>query len=123
MTCSVNIRNLLRVLVAGLTVASILMQVTDADARRRRRRGYGKFKLESTTTGRSRKRSLGRICDGCWTPRERVVARTPRDPMEDPGASQAYPAALVKLMRAATAREWRDRPMPLEFGSAFNALL
>ncbi|MEM9069585.1 MAG: serine/threonine-protein kinase, partial [Myxococcota bacterium] len=38
--------------------------------------------------------------------RERIVAHMRRDPMEDESLFRAYPAALTKLMRAATARNW-----------------
>ncbi len=51
--------------------------------------------------------------------RDKIFAHMQRDPMEDVERFRAYPAALVKLMRAATARDWRDRPTPLEFGRAF----
>ncbi len=42
-----------------------------------------------------------------------------RDPLEDPARTSTYPAALIKLLRAATAKDPKDRPMPLEFGRAF----
>lgn len=56
-------------------------------------------------------------------PRERIIAHMRQDPMEDPSRFAGYPAALVKLLRAATAREWKDRPTPLEFGREFTTLL
>jgi len=46
-----------------------------------------------------------------------------RDPMENLELFKAYPAALVKLMRAGTALNWKDRPTPMEFGREFAALL
>ncbi|MEM9070515.1 MAG: hypothetical protein AAGE52_18565, partial [Myxococcota bacterium] len=55
--------------------------------------------------------------------RERIVAHMRRDPMEDESLFRAYPAALTKLMRAATARNWRDRPTPLEFGREFAEVM
>ena len=56
-------------------------------------------------------------------PRERILAHMRRDPMEDAERFRAYPAALVKLLRAGTAMNWKDRPTPLEFGRAFAGLL
>ncbi len=56
-------------------------------------------------------------------PRERIIAHMRQDPMEDASRFSAYPAAMVKLLRAATAREWKDRPTPFEFGREFSTLL
>jgi serine/threonine-protein kinase len=56
-------------------------------------------------------------------PRERIMAHMRRDPFEDQDTLRAYPAAVAKLMRAATAREVKDRPTPLELGRAFTAAL
>ncbi|HEX7479179.1 MAG TPA: hypothetical protein VF331_15340 [Polyangiales bacterium] len=42
-----------------------------------------------------------------------------RDPFEDSERLRSYPAALAKLMRAATAKDWKDRPTPIEFGREF----
>ena len=36
---------------------------------------------------------------------------------------RSFPAAMAKLMRAATAQDPRDRPSPLEFGREFAAAL
>lgn len=46
-----------------------------------------------------------------------------RDPMEDGERFRMFPASLVKLLRAATARDFNDRPTPMEFGRAFAATL
>ena len=46
-----------------------------------------------------------------------------RHPLEDPALLTGYPADLVKLMRAATALDPNDRPLPMEFGRAFEAAL
>jgi serine/threonine-protein kinase len=70
----------------------------------------------NVTTGRT-------FFDEIEDPRERIVAHMRRDPMENDEPFRAYPAALVKLLRAATARDWKDRPTPLEFGKLFAALL
>ena len=45
------------------------------------------------------------------------------DPFEDMDRLKGYPAALAKLMRAATAKEWKDRPTPIEFGREFASSL
>jgi len=55
--------------------------------------------------------------------RDRIIAHMRRDPFEDAGRLRVYPAAVAKLLRAATAREPRDRPSPLEFGREFAAAL
>ena len=41
------------------------------------------------------------------------------EPFEDIQRLRGYPAAMAKLLRAATAKDPKDRPMPLEFGRAF----
>ncbi|RLB54976.1 MAG: hypothetical protein DRJ42_07515 [Deltaproteobacteria bacterium] len=56
-------------------------------------------------------------------PRQRIVAHMQRAPLENIEHLGDYPAALVKLMRAATDMDWKDRPTPLEFGKAFAELL
>lgn len=71
--------------------------------------------LYNVTTGRT-------FFDEIEDPRQRIVAHMREDPLENADLS-SYPAALVKLMRAATAREWKDRPTPLEFGRAFAELI
>ena len=72
--------------------------------------------IYNVTTGRA-------FFDEIDEPRERIVAHMRQDPMESAEAAQSYPAALVKLMRAATALDWKDRPTPLEFGREFAGLI
>ncbi len=55
--------------------------------------------------------------------RQRIVAHMRQDPLEDASALKDQPASLVKLLRAATAMDYRDRPTPLELGREFAALL
>ncbi len=71
--------------------------------------------IYNVTTGRA-------FFDEISDPRERIVAHMRMDPLENAELG-GYPAALVKLMRAATALEWKDRPTPLEFGREFEAAL
>jgi serine/threonine-protein kinase len=72
--------------------------------------------IYAVTTGRT-------FFDDIDNPRERILAHMRQDPMEDASRFSGYPAELVKLLRAATARDWKDRPTPREFGRAFAALL
>jgi len=64
------------------------------------------------TTGRA-------FFDEIENPRDRIIAHMRRDPLEDPERLRAFPAAIAKLLRAATAKEPRDRPTPTEFGREF----
>jgi serine/threonine-protein kinase len=61
--------------------------------------------------------------DELESPRDRLVAHIRRDPFDDPKRLEGFPAAIAKLMRAAVAREAKDRPSPMEFGRAFAAAL
>ncbi|HJL27727.1 MAG TPA: serine/threonine-protein kinase, partial [Polyangiaceae bacterium LLY-WYZ-15_(1-7)] len=72
--------------------------------------------IYNVTTGRT-------FFDEIEDKRERIVAHMRRDPMEDASRFEQWPAALQKLMRAATAMDWKDRPTPLEFGKAFQEAL
>jgi serine/threonine protein kinase len=72
--------------------------------------------IYNVTTGRS-------FFDQEPTPRDRIFAHMNRDPLEDASLLASYPAALVSLMRAATAKDPKDRPDPLEFGREFVAHL
>lgn len=72
--------------------------------------------IYNVTTGRT-------FFDDVTSPRDRIFAHMQKLPLEDPARVQAYPAALVKLLRAATALDPKDRPTPLEFGRAFEACL
>jgi serine/threonine protein kinase len=55
--------------------------------------------------------------------RDRVIAHMRRDPFEDAERGRAYPAAILKLLRAGTAKNAADRPGPIEFGKEFAAAL
>jgi serine/threonine-protein kinase len=68
--------------------------------------------IYAVTTGRT-------FFDDVEGSRERIIAHMNREPFEDASRLATYPAALVKLMRAATAKDPRDRPQPLEFGREF----
>jgi hypothetical protein len=68
--------------------------------------------LYNVTTGRQ-------FFDDIDNPRQRILAHMREDPMADPTRFEGYPTALVKLLRAATAMAWEDRPTPLEFGREF----
>lgn len=70
----------------------------------------------NVTTGRS-------FFDDVESPRDRIFAHMKRQPLEDLRLLKGYPAELVKLMRAATALDPKDRPRPMEFGRAFEACL
>jgi eukaryotic-like serine/threonine-protein kinase len=72
--------------------------------------------IYNVTTGRA-------FFDEIENPRDRIIAHMRRDPFEDAERLKNYPLAVAKLLRAATAREPRDRPSPLELGREFaNAL-
>jgi len=70
----------------------------------------------NVTTGRA-------FFDEIENPRDRIIAHMRRDPFEDVERLRVYPAAMARLLRAATMREPKDRPSPLEFGRAFAAAL
>ena len=70
--------------------------------------------IYNVTTGRS-------FFDDIDNPRDRIIAHMKRDPFEDPERLRAYPVAIAKLLREATAREPADRPSPIEFGREFAA--
>ena len=70
--------------------------------------------IYNVTTGHS-------FFDDVENPRERIIAHMRRDPFEDAERLRTYPAAIAKLLRAATARDPGDRPSPLEFGREFTA--
>ncbi len=70
----------------------------------------------NATTGRA-------FFDDIENSRDRINAHMRRDPFEEADRLSTYPAAVAKLLRAATAREPGDRPSPLEFGRAFVAAL
>jgi serine/threonine protein kinase len=70
----------------------------------------------NVTTGRT-------FFDDIESPRDRIIAHMTRDPFEDVERLRTYPAAMAKLLRAATDREAKNRPQPLEFGREFAAAL
>ena len=72
--------------------------------------------IYNVTTGRA-------FFDGIENPKERIVAHMRQDPLADVELLRSFPAEIAKLLRAATAREPKDRPFPLEFGRAFAAAL
>ena len=70
--------------------------------------------IYNVTTGRS-------FFDEIENAKDRIVAHMRREPFPEGERLQIYPAEIAKLLRAATAKEPRDRPSPLEFGRAFVA--
>jgi eukaryotic-like serine/threonine-protein kinase len=72
--------------------------------------------IYNVTTGRT-------FFDDIESPRDRIFAHMQRDPLEDVERLRGYPAGLVKLMRAATAKDPNDRPSPMELGREFVTLL
>ncbi|MEI8255641.1 MAG: serine/threonine-protein kinase, partial [Deltaproteobacteria bacterium] len=72
--------------------------------------------IYNVTTGRT-------FFDDITSQRDRIIAHMQREPLEDATRVAAYPAALAKLMRAATQKSWADRPTAIEFGREFAALL
>jgi len=55
--------------------------------------------------------------------RDRIIAHMRRDPFEDAERLRVFPAAIAKLLRAATLKEPGHRPTPVEFGREFTAAL
>jgi len=72
--------------------------------------------IYNLTTGRT-------FFDEIQSPRDRIFAHMNRDPFEDASRLELFPKPLGKLLRAATAKDPRDRPMPMEFARAFGATL
>jgi serine/threonine-protein kinase len=72
--------------------------------------------IYNVTTGRA-------FFDEIESPRDRIMAHMRRDPFEDVSLLKPFPAAVAKLLRAATARDPKDRPFPLELGREFAASL
>ncbi len=70
--------------------------------------------IYNVTTGRA-------FFDEIENQRDRIIAHMRREPFEDLERLRAFPAPIAKLLRAATAREPRDRPSPLELGREFAA--
>ncbi len=72
--------------------------------------------IYNVTTGRT-------FFDEIENGRDRIIAHMRRDPFEDADRLSTYPHSVARLLRAATAREPKDRPSPIEFGRAFSAAL
>jgi len=72
--------------------------------------------IYNVTTGRA-------FFDEIDNARDRIIAHMRRDPFEDAERLRVYPAAVAKLLRAATLKEPGHRPTPLEFGREFAASL
>ncbi len=72
--------------------------------------------IYNVTTGSS-------FFDEIDNPRDRIIAHMRRDPFEDPRRLAQWPAAMAKVLRAATAMNPADRPSPLELGRAYVAAL
>jgi serine/threonine-protein kinase len=70
--------------------------------------------IYNVTTGRA-------FFDELDNARDRIIAHMRRDPFEDAERLRVYPAAIAKLLRAATLKEPAHRPTPLEFGREFAA--
>ena len=70
--------------------------------------------IYNVTTGRT-------FFDEIEATRDRIIAHMRRDPFDDAERLRPYPAAVAKLLRAATVREPKDRPHPMEFGREFVA--
>jgi serine/threonine-protein kinase len=72
--------------------------------------------IYNVTTGRT-------FFDELTTVRDRVIAHIRRDPFDDAERLRGFPAAVTRLLRAATARDPLARPSPLEFSREFTAAL
>jgi serine/threonine-protein kinase len=70
----------------------------------------------NVTTGRA-------FFDEIENPRDRIIAHMRKDPFEDAARLRAYPAGIAKLLRAATQKDPRYRPSPIEFARDFVAAL
>ncbi|HEV8549420.1 MAG TPA: serine/threonine-protein kinase [Polyangiaceae bacterium] len=72
--------------------------------------------IYNVTTGRA-------FFDEIENQRDRIIAHMRRDPFEDAERLRPFPAAVAKVLRAATLRDPAARPQPLEFGREFAAAL
>lgn len=70
--------------------------------------------IYNVTTGRA-------FFDEIENQRDRIIAHMRRDPFEEGDRLRTFPAPIAKLLRAATTRDARDRPSPLELGKEFAA--
>ncbi len=72
--------------------------------------------IYNVTTGRA-------FFDEIESPRDRIIAHMRRDPFDDAERLRSFPAAIARLLRAATAHAPGDRPTPMELGREFAAAL
>ena len=72
--------------------------------------------IYNVTTGRA-------FFDDVENPRDRIIAHMRRDPFEDAERLRDFPAAVARLLRAATGRDPATRPWPIQFGREFAASL
>jgi eukaryotic-like serine/threonine-protein kinase len=72
--------------------------------------------IYNVTTGRA-------FFDDVENERDRIIAHMRRDPFEDLERLKNFPAAVAKLLRAATFKDPAGRPSPLEFGREFASAL
>lgn len=72
--------------------------------------------IYNMTTGRA-------FFDDISGERDRIIAHLRRDPFEDAARLRGYPAAIARLLRAATARSPGDRPTLMQFGREFIAAI
>ncbi|MEZ4298156.1 MAG: serine/threonine-protein kinase [Polyangiaceae bacterium] len=72
--------------------------------------------IYNVTTGRS-------FFDELDNDRDRVIAHMRRDPFEDPERLRVFPAGIARILRAATLRDPKHRPSPMDFGREFAAAL
>ncbi|HEY4103893.1 MAG TPA: serine/threonine-protein kinase [Polyangiaceae bacterium] len=70
--------------------------------------------IYNVTTGRA-------FFDELDNQRDRIIAHMRQDPFEDAERLRSFPAAIAKLLRAATLKEPAHRPTPAEFGREFTA--
>ena len=72
--------------------------------------------IYNVTTGRA-------FFDEIENNRDRIIAHMRQDPLEDPERLRSFPAAIAKLLRAATAKDPAHRPSPMEFAREFAGAL
>jgi eukaryotic-like serine/threonine-protein kinase len=72
--------------------------------------------IYNVTTGRA-------FFDEIENNRDRIIAHMRQDPFEDPERLRAFPAAVAKLLRAATAKDPAHRPSPVEFAREYAGAL
>jgi eukaryotic-like serine/threonine-protein kinase len=68
--------------------------------------------IYNVTTGRA-------FFDEIDNARDRIIAHMRQDPLEDGQRLVGFPAGVARILRAATMKDPKDRPWPLEFGREF----